>query len=238
LANGAESVTRVKGKSVKGRPVKDKPVFPGPVLSRTEYLVVAAALVSLAAVAGCSSSASTPAATVTTTVTASPSAPPASGSVSTAAPSQSAAVAGAPACPTSSLQAKLGLGQGYAGGVYQVIDFTNTSSATCSLYGYPGVSLVSGPPYRQIGLSAKRSPTVPVKLITLAPGATANAVVQIVEAQNFPASSCDPTTATNLQIYPPNQRTAIYLPSTAQGCAKSSQVLFISPVQSGSGGTS
>ena len=66
-------------------------------------------------------------------------------------------VTGPPACPTSSLQVKQGVAQGYAGGVYEVIDFTNTSGSPCSLSGYPGVSLVSGPPYTQIGLAAKRT---------------------------------------------------------------------------------
>ena len=64
---------------------------------------------------------------------------------------------GPSACPTSSLQVKQGVAQGYAGGVYEVIDFTNTSGSPCTLYGYPGVSLVSGPPYTQIGLAAKRT---------------------------------------------------------------------------------
>ena len=68
-----------------------------------------------------------------------------------------------------------------------MIDFTNTSNIPCTLYGYPGVSLVTGPPYTQIGLAAKRSTTSgPVKLITLASGATANAVLQIVDALNYP----------------------------------------------------
>jgi hypothetical protein len=70
---------------------------------------------------------------------------------------------------------KLGLAQGYAGGVYQVIDFTNASSPACTLYGYPGVSLVTGPPYTQVGLAAERAATAPVKLVTLAPGVTAAA---------------------------------------------------------------
>ncbi len=34
--------------------------------------------------------------------------------------------------------------QGAAGSVYQVIDFTNISNVTCTLYGYPGVSLGGG----------------------------------------------------------------------------------------------
>jgi hypothetical protein len=146
------------------------------------------------------------------------------------------------ACPTSVLQVKLGLGQGYAGGTYQVIDFTNTGSTSCTLLGYPGVSLVSGPaPYTQIGLAAKRStttPVTPVKLITLAPGATANALLQIVDALNFPASTCGPVKATDLRIYPPNQKAPVYLPSTAEGCKKGGPGLFISAVAAGSGGNS
>jgi hypothetical protein len=145
-------------------------------------------------------------------------------------------VTGPAGCPNGSLQLKLGLAQGYAGGVYEVIDFTNTSGATCTLTGYPGVSLVSGPPYTQIGLAAKRSGTAPVKQITLAPGATANALLQVVDALNFPTATCSPAKATDLRIYPPNQTVAVFLPSDSQGCAEPVQVLFISAVQAGSGG--
>ena len=197
----------------------------------------AAALICLA-VAGCSSSASQPTTpTAATTVTASPTA---SGGTNTAAVStpSSPAAAGAPACATSSLVVKQGLAQGYAGGVYEVIDFTNTSSATCTLYGYPGVSLVTGPPYTQIGLAAKRSTTSgTVKLITLAPGATANALLQIVDALNYPSATCGPTKAAALKVYPPNQTAPVYLPNTSEACAKSVQTMNIGPVQAGSGGS-
>ena len=47
------------------------------------------------------------------------------------------------------------------------------SGSSCALFGYPGVSLVTGPPYKQIGLAAKRSTSTPKKLVTLAAGATA-----------------------------------------------------------------
>ena len=147
-------------------------------------------------------------------------------------------MAGPPACPTSSLHVKQGVAQGYAGGMYEVIDFTNTSSTTCTLYGYPGVSLVSGPSHTQIGLAAKRDTTVPVKLITLAPGATANAPLQIVDALNYPPATCGPAPATDLRVYPPNQTTPVYLANTANGCTKPVQTLFIRPVQSGSGSSS
>ena len=214
-------------------------MFPRAVFSGA---VSAAALSCLAAVAGCSSSASPSATpTVTRTVTASPSASGASSSASTT-PSSPSSPAGpvtsAVSCATSSLNVKQGLAQGYAGGVYEVIDFTNTSNSPCSLYGYPGVSLVTGPPYTQVGLAAKRSTTsAQVKLITLAPGATANALLQIVDALNYPSATCGPTKATAVKVYPPNQTAPVYLPNTSTACSKPVQTMNIGPVQAGSGGS-
>ena len=196
-----------------------------------------AALICLAAVAACSSSSTTT--TTPPPASASSSAAPA-GSPTPVPPSSPAspAVTGPSPCPNGSLHVKLGLGQGYAGGTYVVIDFTNTSGATCTLFGYPGVSLVSGPPYAQIGLAAKRTNTAPVKQITLAPNATANALLQIVDALNFPASTCSPTKSTNLRVFPPNWTASVYLPYATEGCAKPVQTLFIGAVQAGSGGSS
>jgi hypothetical protein len=147
-------------------------------------------------------------------------------------------VTGTPACATSGLRLSLGISQGYTGGVYVAIVFTNTSGATCTLYGYPGVSLVSAPPYTQIGLAAQRSSSTPVKLITLAPGATANALLQIVDALNFPTATCAPAKASYLRVYPPNQTAPVYLANASEGCAEPVQTLFISAVQAGSGSAS
>jgi hypothetical protein len=58
--------------------------------------------------------------------------------------------------------------------------------------------------------------------------------VQIVDALNFPKSSCSPAKAADLKVFPPNQFTAVYLPDTSYGCGKSVQTLFIAPVRSGS----
>ncbi len=190
--------------------------------------------------AGCGSSGSPAAApTKTITVKATPAAPASTAAASRtpAAGQASPTLAGAaPACPTRSLGLKLGLAQGAAGSTYQVIDFTNISNATCTLYGYPGVSLAGGKPVTQIGLAAAESHATPRKLITLPPGAVANAVLQIAHAVNFPAAKCHPVTADYLQIYPPNQTTPAYLHYSSQTCAKPVQVLTISVVQAGSGG--
>jgi hypothetical protein len=190
-------------------------------------------------VAGCASSGSSsqPGASGSTAA-ASPAAPGSSNTPAVAASSSSSAPTGPPACPTSSLLVKLGVSQGYAGGVYVVIDFTNTGASTCSLFGYPGVSLVKGPPYTQIGLAAKRSTTTPRTLVTLAPGATANALLQIVDALNYPSAKCGPTKATALKIYPPNQTEPVYLPNTSTGCAKPVQIMYIGAVRPGSGSSS
>lgn len=194
-------------------------------------LICLAALAALAALAGCSSSTSssgspsTPSATGTSTSTGTGTAPVTS-------PSPSASQAGTLACANGTLQVKLRAAEGYAGGVDLAIAFTNTSSAACTLYGYPGVSLVSSA-HAQIGLAAKRTTTAPVELVTLAPGATGYAQLQIADALNFPTSTCSPAQAADLRIYPPNQTAAVFLPDRSQGCAQPVQVLFVGPVQSG-----
>jgi len=200
------------------------------VLRAGRFALTAATLICTAAVAGCASSGSSEPAASDSTPAASPSTPAASSNTpAVATPSSSAP--GTPACATSALQVKLGSSDGYAGGVYVTIDFTNTSGSTCTLFGYPGVSLVTGPPYKQIGLAAKRSTSTPKKLVTLAAGATANAQLQIVDALNFPSASCGPTKATALKIYPPNQTEPVYLPNTSTGCSKPVQILYIGAVR-------
>ena len=201
---------------------------------------VAAALICVALAAGCASSSSSSSASSSSAASSSPATAGGGTTASATAPSTSLspAVTGTPgpsACATSGLKVTLGVSQGYAGGVYETIVFTNTSGATCTLFGYPGVSLVSAPPYTQIGLAAKRAGTAPVKLIVLTAGASANALLQVVDALNFGAATCSPTQAAFLRVYPPNQTVPVYLPDTSQICAQPVQTLFISAVQAGSG---
>jgi Protein of unknown function (DUF4232) len=186
-----------------------------------------------AGAAGCSSSSSAPATSTTTTVTATATAPAAPTGTVTAT-STATSPAGPPACATSSVHVTQGTPQGYAGGVYQAIIFTNAGGASCTLYGYPGASLVSAS-HAQIGLAASRSSVTAVKLITLAPGATASAQLQIVDALNFPASTCNPVKAAYLRMYPPNQTVPVYLANASQTCSKPVQTLRISAVSAGSG---
>jgi hypothetical protein len=189
-------------------------------------------------VAACSASTSTstpPSSTPTATATpmSSPSTTPAASATAT-----TPAVAGPAPCPTRDLGVKAGLSQGTAGSIYQVIDFTNISNVSCTLYGYPGISFAStGTSGGQIGLAAKENPTPPRELVTLAPGATANALLRIVDAGNFSPAMCGMVTAHWLVIYPPNQTTPVYLSYTSPTCSKQVQILFVNVVQPGSGGS-
>jgi len=198
--------------------------------------IAAAALASVAVLAAaCGSSTPSATPTKTVTVTASPQAP-ASSSPGTATGTPATPAGPAP-CPTRSLGLKPGLSQGAAGSVYQVLDFTNISNVTCTLYGYPGVSLAGGQPVAQVGLAASEDPTTPRKLVTLAPGQVANALLRIVNALNFPASRCGPLKTQWIQVYPPNQTTPIYLAYQTTGCSKPVRILSVTVVQPGPGGS-
>jgi len=143
---------------------------------------------------------------------------------------------GPPGCATRDLKATVGVAQGAAGSVYQVIDFTNIGTASCSLYGYPGIALAGGSPVTQIGMAASRSPQAGPALVTLKPGAVANTLLRITQAQNYPTSKCSPMASTYLQIYPPNQTTPIYLGYKSTGCSATGvNLLTVSVVQSGAG---
>ncbi|MGO9079266.1 MAG: DUF4232 domain-containing protein [Streptosporangiaceae bacterium] len=198
----------------------------------------AAGLTLLAAACGSSgSSAAGPTVTVTRTATASaPATAAASPAPTSSGAASPAASQASSACPTSALSVKLGVSQGAAGSVYQVIDFTNIGSSTCTLYGFPGVSFTTGTSSSQVaGLPAAEDHTTARQLITLAPGATGNALLRIVNAENYPASRCTPVSTTYIQVYPPNQTTAAYIAYKSQTCTKKIRILTVSAVRSGAG---
>jgi hypothetical protein len=203
-------------------------------------MIAAAALGGAALmIAACGSTASptgAPAPTKTVTV---PASQPASTAPATPTSSASPTPAGPPPCPTSALNASVGNGNGAAGSTYYPLEFTNASSTACTLFGYPGVSFVTGTGGSQIGRAASRNPVVSSALVTLAPGATAHATLQVVNAMNYPEADCHLVTARTMKIYPPNQTAPIYLSFNAPACSshsKSVHILAVEAVQSGNGG--
>jgi hypothetical protein len=165
------------------------------------------------------SSPSSSSAAATHGASASSSAPQPGGSSSaSASPSGPAGTAG---CATGNLKAAVVTGQGgaAAGSTYYPLNLTNTGSSSCSLFGYPGVSWVSGPSGSQIGQPATRNPVISPATVVLAPGQTAHVTIQVVDAGNYDKSTCQPVTAHWLKIFPPGQFTALYVKFSAQTCS-------------------
>ena len=143
-------------------------------------------------------------------------------------------------CPSSALRVTVNKTRGgaAAGTSYVALDFTNTSGHSCHMFGFPGVSFVTGNPGSQIGAAASRQTTFGPENVTLASGAVAHAWLGVVNAGNFSPSACGPVTAHWLKVYPPDQFTALYTRFTAQVCSKKVSTgtpLIILPIRPGPG---
>ncbi len=203
--------------------------------------IAAAALAcAAAAITGCGGGSPAAAPTVTVTKTVTRTAPPSS--ASTGSSSQATPPAGSSGpqpCATSALKATIGQAGGAAGSSYYPIDFTNNATASCTLFGYPGVSFVTGQGGSQIGAAAGRDSVTAPALVTVGPGATAHATLQVADASNYPASRCTITKAHWLRIYPPDQFTALYISFSAQTCAggaSATKILSVQAVKPGATG--
>jgi Protein of unknown function (DUF4232) len=146
--------------------------------------------------------------------------------VSLAAVAGASAATAAPAtCKTADLVVWLNTqGNATAGSTYFALEFTNLSARTCTMRGYPGVSAVdlNG---RTLGSAGSRLPAA-VRTVTLATGATAEAVLRIVEADNFPPSTCRRVEAAGVRVFPPNQTAARIVPFPFRACSRSGPVIL------------
>jgi Protein of unknown function (DUF4232) len=214
--------------------------------SRRASLTGATLAVAAVLAAGCSSSSSSSSSSSATAGASATATTPASGATAAsgitaaasgaaASPSAPAGAAGAAACTTTDLKASTGNGGGgAAGSFYSFIDFTNTSKAPCTLYGYPGVSLTAASG-AQIGAAATRNTATAPTLVTLAPGATANAELRMTDPTVYPTGKCQPATSAYLKIYPPNQTQPVQISFKGSTCASSSvKMLAIGVVTPGS----
>jgi hypothetical protein len=151
------------------------------------------------------------------------------------------ASAAASQCPASALHVSVNRTRGgaAAGTDYVALDFANISTHSCVLFGFPGVSWVSGHPGRQLGDAASRVTSYPPVNVTVAAGSVAHAWLGIADAGNFPASVCHPVTAHWLRVYPPDQYASQYVPFSAQVCSAKitggSTPLSVMPVRPGPG---
>jgi hypothetical protein len=185
------------------------------------------------------SPASTAASSSAAASSAASSAPPTTGATTPATPPSTPS---APACSTADLSGTVNTSQGgaAAGSTYYPLNLTNTSKSSCYLFGYPGVSFVTGPSGSQIGEPASRNPAIAPRTVILPPGGTAHVTVQVVDALNYSKSDCKPVTAHWLKVFPPGQFTALYLKFTATTCsvklpAKLGVPLTVDAVKGGAG---
>jgi hypothetical protein len=130
------------------------------------------------------------------------------------------AAAQVPSCSTSSLVVWLNdlPGGGTAGSVYYELEFTNLSARACTLMGYPGVSALDLRGGR-LGGGASREVTGRPRLVRIARGATAGAVLRVVDAGAL--ASCKPAAAAGFKVYPPGQIISRVVPFPFQACAQS-----------------
>lgn len=202
-------------------------------LHRARQAMASVAVACAALLAAACGSIGAPSAGPTATVTVTPTQPgtPATGTSSASTP---AAAATPGPCSTAGLRVTLASRESAgAGHFYRTLVFTNVSGASCTLFGYPGVSFVTGVGGQQIGAAASRSPASK-RLIVLGPGQKAHAVVDLLDVLNFPSSKCAASNAHWVKVYPPNQFSATYVRWTAMVCSKSATVyVSVAPVRLG-----
>jgi hypothetical protein len=124
-------------------------------------------------------------------------------------------------------------GGGAAGSVYYRIEFTNLSTATCTLSGFPKVNAVDLKGKR-VGAFAAAEPGKKATKVTLAPGQVAAAQLRIVDALNFPADKCKATTAAGLRVGIPGGSGNKVAPLAFETCARATtKTLSVGPVTAG-----
>jgi hypothetical protein len=140
------------------------------------------------------------------------------------------------ACATSQLRIWYALpASGAAGSSYFPLEFTNTGTTGCSLDGYPGVSGVNADG-DQLGSPATWDAVITPAAVTLAPGGTAHVILQVTDVSNYSPGICEPTAATGLRVYPPNQTASVVLPYSFEACAKTgANYLGVDAVNAGVG---
>ncbi|GAA4153980.1 hypothetical protein GCM10022286_01000 [Gryllotalpicola daejeonensis] len=181
-----------------------------------------AALVALA-LAGCAGN-SSPAATET--VTPSPTASPTQTSVNpTPTPTPTSTAAAGDLCTTDHLTGAVGERDGAPAGAgdgmnqkKEAIIVTNTGSTTCTLQGWPGLSLVGKGNGTQLGAAAQLDRTTPHPTVTLAPGARAQAPFTYSNAQVYAPEECNLTDADGFRVYPPGSTTSLFISDLLQAC--------------------
>jgi hypothetical protein len=153
-------------------------------------------------------------------------------SISRAAASAKGSGTDLPTCQASQLHISKDDVEPGAGSLTFDLSFTNSSSSSCAMLGFPGVSFmdvkfdVLGEP----AVRTKESATV----VTLRPGHKASAEVRTANGQSgYSAQQCDLVSVPSLKVYPPNQKQYLVVAWNQKSCVASGlHNLQIGPVHS------
>jgi hypothetical protein len=181
-------------------------------MRRTTALIVLPA-VSVVALLGasCSSDDKGADATTTTSTTEATTSTTTSGGGGTG--STTTTKAGTPTCTTAQLQGELGRLSPGAGQLYAPLILRNTSSTTCEVRGFPGVSVLDASG-TQLGEPATRE-GAEGGAVVLQPGGVASAALHTTNAGI--GGACEPTSA-QMRVFPPNQTEALTFDAAFQVC--------------------
>jgi hypothetical protein len=141
-------------------------------------------------------------------------------------------------CSYGQLRVRAGGGGAGLGHVGFAIRFTNTSSRTCSLHGYPGAAGLNK--HGKQVTQAKRTtsgylgglkPGHPIPTVVLKPGQTAASLIEGTDVPEGNATHCP--TLHGLLVTPPNDRRSVHLTMAPPDCSR----IQIHPVLRGTSGT-
>jgi len=183
-------------------------------MRRSPALAVLPAVALLALLAGaCSSDEKVSTSTTSTSTTASTGSTSTSTTAGGGGATSTTTEPGPPACNTSQLQGELGPSNAGAGQVYNPLVLRNTSTTTCQVRGFPGVSLLDASG-NQIGEPATRDGAEGTAVV-LAPGASASAALHTAnEGLGAPCTAA----AAQIKVYPPNQTLALTFSAPYTAC--------------------
>jgi hypothetical protein len=94
--------------------------------------------------------------------------------------------------------------------------FKDSNGPRCTLYGYPGASLVDASG-GQLGHPAQRNPAYPPRVVTLQPNQSAYSRLGFPNPGNFPPGQCTGNAA-NLRVYSPDDLQSLLVGSNHPYC--------------------
>lgn len=210
---------------------------PTDLLRPASTLLALAAVVALAGCATLSPSGASPL-VVPSTTGPSPSATPTPTSAQGIAPAEGGASTSTATdrCRTDDLSGVVDDDGLSVGGDAQVtLVLTNTGSASCSLQGWPGVSLVGLGDGTQLGAAAERDiVSLPHDAVTLEAGGVATVLVLVAPAVDWASAQCRPRLADGFRVYPPGETHALFVEGEYTACSDPSvPLLTVNAVQPG-----